>query len=555
MPTVYWDGEVVTWDGEEVYWDSPDPAPTDDDPWVPTESPLPVYRVGVVTGTSAEPTSAETVAVIPGARVDFIEARLNAPGSFSITFPKDAPQLDELVTGDRWVLGDPQIVVWRDGQIVARGFPDEPTEDPIAGTVTFLCMDPIEHLNRQVVGDAERVNYADHDNWNVSSGTITLTMVDGDDVGFDVGSTAQVLKIEADTAGQVSDVFAMPTSETLRHSYRVACWVRILEGNGNVSIGGTAVYDGGGPGNVVPWGGDFDGEVTSGRWTRFESESIGVSPDRDVEIVPKVNVIAGTAVLIASAASEGSGVVRINRNDGESVPAGGDIGTLVGTLLQWPISHLGVPVRRKSYTVGRTLVDGYLVPHAEHRTVWQAIDEWLHEVDVRYVPWLNRFESGPASVIGGQRWAMTVGPLAEGGHYGGKVRVQYASGQDITHQAIVLGNSGSYTRDEYASEAPESGPVWQTVVNAADDVLPPEFPRVAADHVRTDPEPVLTLDLFAPPLGRTPGDWIARGVWVGERFECRTDLGPKKDSATRRITRMRLVPPEGDRLEVECVDA
>jgi hypothetical protein len=183
----------------------------------------------------------------------------------------------------------------------------------------------------------------------------------------------------------------------------------------------------------------------------------------------------------------------------------------------------------------------------------------LHEIDVRFVPWRNRIESGPANTLGPIRYSLAVGPRTEGGHYGATVTQSLASGKDITHQSIVHGRATQdVTRDEYASTVTGwDGPIWQEVVDAPDDVLPPEYPRIADEHVesRSDPTPILSLSLHPPSGGQVPGDWIGRGLLPGERFWCRTDLGPKSDSALRRITRIRVTPPDGDRVEIEAVDA
>lgn len=493
----------------------------------------------------------EVATIVPHCAVERFEHRRNAPGEAVVSFALDTPFLGAFTNADdEWETGVRCWIV-RDGQIVWRGFTDGYDPDTSRGIVRIRLMDDLEHYARQLAGDAERNNYADGwaaETWT-EEGDATYTTTTTATYTAD-GATAFV--VDGGTDGGYLE-FAFPVDDSSaanQQVYHSSVWMYVDPGDEwPFTITAQLRWDGGGAGKFVngkaTWD-EYDTDAT-GRLVRLEVEPLTVpAAQTDVEYVVYLHARPSTTVYYSA--------LQIARNDNVGVGKGGDVGTLVGTLLQYAIDQDPnyLPISRRSQLTGVTLTEGMIYPHSEHPELWSCISDWFHEVEIRMHHGRGRVESGPS--IGRTFTQLQVGPIDGGGHYGGAVQPSAVNGRDRSTQVIALGAArDTVTRDERAAVG--TGPRWMSVISAPDGTLPKDLTAIATGELEAleDPGGVTTVQLRTPYGHRTPGDWLRFDLTACDKFTTRIDAGPSVTSGTMTVDRLTVFPTDGDRCEVDLV--
>lgn len=524
MPTVHWAGVVAEYDGDPLNWGTLSGGPDSQ----------PVYQVVVVDVED------EVIDVVAPCVIDNWEHVLKGVAEAELVIPLDAHGLRELRAADgRPGVGYPWVRIHRDNRVVYRGYPDSWRFDLKGGVVVVSLNCMVGHLDHQVIGGAERVNYVQ--NPGAEDGAIHWTGANGCDVRTTTdsvrGGTALKLTGDGGRSYAYQDV-EVPLS-TFRLGYYVSCWVKVPDGNhwpAGLSV--VRYYD-----DVQfpdrAWYPDPPDEYVTGEWVRLDVGPIGVNANVQGKFRVRLSAYDQDDVYYDE--------VRVSRQDSTSALPGQDVATMVSTLFATAQTIGDLGYTRSTTPTGRPLPGGFSYLHVEHGGMLSALSDWDTDVDWAYRPELNRVDIGPPSAIGVERTDVVAGDL------GAVPTDATVDSRDVVDEAIILGHQGEdVTREEGGYRNTTTPRRWFTVDRAPARATIKDLDRISQDTVLQSKDPKVQLEAVMPlpPGGRCQGDWVVEGFDVGDRMWAQVNAGPFDLSSLQQVVRMTVKPVEGDSMEV-----
>ncbi len=491
---------------------------------------------------------------LPYAVVTSIDYQLTAVAGFEIGCPQVISEEGREIPNPGMVgmFEGGEVTVYRDGKIVASGFCDAPEIDSEAKWVKLTCKDHVEDINRTAVGTGlNEWNNNDPDDPDVpdpvdplltgwSSFNATLSAVDSP---WGMGAIAVGLGPEKKAAWHFAFyAITLGPNQKLDLSARISYAPKTAHKR-IITIRKTLMDR---PNKYYITTCSIPPEAPEVRWSKeFE--------------LPTLTGSEGVATLynIACWSPTGQGSHRfairgklttetpIDEDADPEVPqvkVGGDSAEMVVRLMKASAARSGGNWFAVSRGGGVVFEDGMKIEpgdtgyHGSHISTWEPTIEW------RWIPWARTVEVAGKGDLGRTWSEIRVGKVGRNVVVGIK-----GASKGMARWITVTGRDDERT---YAfTHDTGAGRGWDRIISAPADTNFQAFANAAVAEAQL---PGLPLEVnLGPPAGqRTPGDWLALGLQVGDRIPVDVDAGPWSQSGNLRVTSMQLQPQAGDALKV-----